>query len=604
MSNPLLSLNNIKVHFKDKIYLNIINLDLNRGEVHAIIGESGAGKTLLGKLLKTQLLNSSGTFTYRGQTHSKLTRIKNKPSITMVPQHLILHQAFIAGEYLYHNKFSKHIIGFSSRKRFVSMAKRDFHKYGFDIDPFAQLKNLNQSDIAILELLNKLEPIPELLIIDEMFSKINSADLVRVYEILKDYSQKGGSVLFFTTKISYIYDIAERVSIIKNGEIIFSDKIDSIDKINLIRLTYTNPSLTYNMEELNKSFYHFLKFNEAILESLPSNIIVTNRQMEIIMVNNYFKKYFNIENEDYLKSRLNDFFAKNNNSFLQIIEESSNTNQIHSFYHVPMIIGNRQTSVNIKILPITEDGMNIGNIFLIEDVSELVTLQEKLILAQNLSSIGILSAGIAHEINNSLEALNSFSNLLLFKRTKSEDIELYDHIREELDFIENVVDNLISFSDKNPTKNDYVNIYETTAQIISFIKHNPQYDGLRINLLNKLEDLAFCPITQNEYKQIMLNLIRNSNDVLTGNGEINITLENTNDKLKLTFEDNGPGISADIINDIFLPFFSTKTKTGTHLGMGLSIIHSIITKHEGNITIGRDIGKGAQFLIELPVITP
>jgi PAS domain S-box-containing protein len=598
----LIELKDIIVNIDNKQILNISNLDFRSGEIHAIIGESGSGKSTIGKLLKDQLSNSSGTFSYNDQIVQNFIKLKRKPKISMVPQSLNLNQSFLAGEYIYHNKFNKHVLGFSSRKRLIKMARICFSEYNFEINPEAELQTLNLSEIAILDLLNKIDPFPDLLILDEIFSKLKSDDLQKVYQILRDFTDRGSSILFFTTKISYIYEIADRVSIIKNGEILYSNQVNSIDKINLIRLTYTDPTANQNMEELNKSFYHFLKFNEAILESLPSNIIVTNSDLEILMVNNFFKKYFQINDDKYIKRKLHDFFAESNEVFLEIIEDSSNTKTTHSFYHVPMTIDDRNTSVNLKILPITEDETIIGSIFIIEDVSELVTLQEKLILAQNLSSIGILAAGVAHEINNSLEALNNFSNLLLYDRTETEDKEIFEKISEELDFIENIVINLVSFSDKSSSNNEYINIYDATKQLIKFLEYNPQYETTKITLHNNLDNLTFVSITHNEYKQIILNLVRNSHDAFVNRGEIDITLEINEGKLRIIYEDNGPGIPEQSISSIFLPFFSTKKGAGSHLGMGLSIIYTIITKHNGNISFNNNAKKGAQFIIELQII--
>ena len=585
----------------DKVVLKNINLNINKGEVHAVIGESGSGKTILGQVLTGYRENNGGGFKYRNHFFSKIKNINPKPAFKIIPQNLQQTQNFLTSEYLFYNKYRSHRLGFSSRKRFIKMAGEIFNRFNLSIDPHQDIREIDQSDFSVLEFLNKSNPAPELLLLDELFSKIKSSHLTLIYKIIKDLKAEGVSIIFLTTKISYIYDIADRVSIIKNGEIIYSDKVDSIDKINLIRLTYTDPIRNINMEELNKSFYHFLKFNEAILQSLPANIIVSNRDNEIVMLNDYCKDHYKIGNNQYIRTPIKKFFEEENKAFLNILDGSLLSKEINTFYHIPMKIGGRSTSNNLKILPITEDEIVIGNIIIIEDVSELVTLQEKIILAQNLSSVGILAAGVAHEINNALEALHNFSNLLLFDRTEDDDKEIFEGISEEISYIDTIISNLISFSDYTSAKNCRTNIAESLNRIVKIISYNPQYIDINIDIINKSKQKIFSSINENEIKQVFLNLIRNSYDATEGKGDIVITLNNFISWVEIIYEDNGPGIPDENMSNIFLPFFSTKKERGSHLGLGLSIVHTIVTKNEGQITLGNKEGGGVITRITLPL---
>ena len=189
-------------------------------------------------------------------------------------------------------------------------------------------------------------------------------------------------MLFITHKIDDIYHFADRVSILKNGEILVTDDMQNIDKLNLIKMAYTQLSGEQNIEEPNKEFQQYLKYNEAILRNLPVNLIVVDTNKRIKMVNDYCKQHFQLEAVSYLNVPLAEFFSGENASLLDMLQDAFDSGEGESFYQRSIVIKGNATVNNIKTFPIYDGSFLIGHILIIEDVTEYDRLQKQFMLSE------------------------------------------------------------------------------------------------------------------------------------------------------------------------------------------------------------------------------
>ncbi len=244
-----------------------------------------------------------------------------------------------------------------------------------------------------MDILKHISPHPKLLILDEALEKLSSPALKKIIAILKTLKQQGMSILFITHRIDDVYDFADRVSIIKNGEILLTDDVKNIDKINLIKMTYTQIIHEKNIENVNTEFYHLLRYNEAILRNLPVNLIVLDNEKRIKMVNEHCKQHFQLRQDSYLNVPLHEFFATSSAKVLELLNRACSAKQETTFYQVPIRINAIDTINNIKALPIYDGSFLIGTIIILEDITEYDHLQKQVMLSEKLARLGCCLPG-------------------------------------------------------------------------------------------------------------------------------------------------------------------------------------------------------------------
>jgi signal transduction histidine kinase len=240
---------------------------------------------------------------------------------------------------------------------------------------------------------------------------------------------------------------------------------------------------------------------------------------------------------------------------------------------------------------------------IIEDVTEQENLREQMVLSEKLASIGLLAAGVAHEINNPLETIHNFAEFLKHNVGVSEAAEALVHIDEEVGSISQIVGNLISFSDDEQGSDETLDLNALIEHILSLVGYGAKNKDIRISF-QRCDEVLHLRIGPNEMKQVVLNLLKNSFDEMPGGGEVTIVTRQTEYAerrcAEILFQDTGPGIRAKNITDVFLPFFSTKNHRA-HMGLGLSITYSIIKKHHGEISVTNLENCGCRFSILLPL---
>lgn len=165
------------------------------------------------------------------------------------------------------------------------------------LDPSTAVKNLNLADRVLVSILAALEKRPKLLILDEALEKLASTDVPRILRAMNALKSQGTAILFITHRIDDVYDLADRVSIVKNGEILVTDDVGQIDRMNLLRLTYTQVYSRENSGNRKREFNQFLKYNEAVLLNLPVNLIVVDGEERVKIVNERCGEYFRLGDE-------------------------------------------------------------------------------------------------------------------------------------------------------------------------------------------------------------------------------------------------------------------------------------------------------------------
>jgi PAS domain S-box-containing protein len=249
-----------------------------------------------------------------------------------------------------------------------------------------------------------------------------------------------------------------------------------------------------------------------------------------------------------------------------------------------------------------ENGDVKGSVCVIRDINERRRMQEQLMLTDRLASIGELASGVAHELNNPLTSVIGFSQLLM-------EGKIPDNIKEDLSLINSealraasVVKNLLTFARKHAPSKQLCQMHNIIEDVLKLRAYEQKVSNIEV-IKKFASDLPEIMVDYFQIQQAFLNLIINAEFFMTEahhRGTLTISIERVDHAVRISFTDDGAGIPRENLKRIFDPFFTTK-EVGKGTGLGLSICHGIITEHGGKIYAESEVGKGATFIIELPI---
>jgi signal transduction histidine kinase len=236
------------------------------------------------------------------------------------------------------------------------------------------------------------------------------------------------------------------------------------------------------------------------------------------------------------------------------------------------------------------------------DVSEERARQERLYLTDRLASVGEMASGIAHELNNPLTSVIGLSQILS-REDMPEDFKAdLTMIHSEAQRAAAIVKNMLSFARKHAPQKQYIQINRVVEDVLKLRTYEHTITGITIE--KGLDpDLPEVLVDYFQMQQVFINIILNAEQAMADTkckGRLKITSERVDGIIKVSFSDNGPGIAPQHLGRIFDPFFTTKD-VGKGTGLGLSISYGIVTAHNGTIYARNENGRGATFIVELPI---
>jgi signal transduction histidine kinase len=234
---------------------------------------------------------------------------------------------------------------------------------------------------------------------------------------------------------------------------------------------------------------------------------------------------------------------------------------------------------------------------------ELRYREEQIIQSKKLASIGILTAGVAHELTNPLNNISMIAQTyaeMYDKLSKDNRMELMNKVDGETDRIKNIVRNLLDFSKPKEADLEEADINAVIRKTLKLVQNMLDISNIdtQLSLNNGLPHVF---IDEHQIQQVLVNLITNAVQAMSGGGRLFIAARQGWDKssVEITVMDTGKGIAPELLPHIFDPFFSTKGEGGT--GLGLSVSYGIIKNHKGEIRVESKTGTGTTFTIELPI---
>lgn len=254
--------------------------------------------------------------------------------------------------------------------------------------------------------------------------------------------------------------------------------------------------------------------------------------------------------------------------------------------------------VEVNAFPFrTEEGSMLGTAFFIKDATQICTMEEQLKRADKLSALGVLAAGIAHEIRNPLTGMKMIVQLLESEFSKDDSRrEPLGILQKEIDRLENIIGNLLDFA--RPSKPKAIDVHPSDVLEDCFLLIKNQLHKQNIELEKHFSDEnPVVTADPDQLKQVFINILTNAIQALLNGGILKAHIATDEKSVKVIIEDNGYGIPQDKVSDIFNPFMTTK-EDGT--GLGLSMAQRIVEEHGGRIEVSSILGEGSIFMVNLP----
>ena len=257
--------------------------------------------------------------------------------------------------------------------------------------------------------------------------------------------------------------------------------------------------------------------------------------------------------------------------------------------------------VNITLAPfVSSENLDSGTLLLFDDVTEKVQLEQQLLQAEKLSSIGLFAAGIAHEVNTPLTGISSYVQMLI-QETDSEDpnLDVLKSIEKQSFRASTIINNLLNFARVSETEVQQVNLNSLMLETLSLLDHPLRNSGVDV-ALDLDPGLPSTLGSGGRLQQVFMNLFLNARDAMPDGGELVVRTRQKNSTLLIEISDTGKGISPENVKRIYDPFFTTKG-IGRGTGLGLSVSYGIIQEHSGRISVDSRPGKGTTFTLAIPL---
>jgi two-component system, NtrC family, sensor kinase len=392
------------------------------------------------------------------------------------------------------------------------------------------------------------------------------------------------------------------VSRTEAGDFLSSDDLELLVTLSgYVGIAVENANLYQSLQRKVDDYERLKEFSENIVESINVGILAADLDDSVESWNTRMEELTGVLREQAVGQRLSNLLPT---VLMDHLNRVRGDMSIHHLDKIPLPYtrrtDGREITVNIAVAPlISRDMEQIGRLIIFDDITDRADLERRLVQADKLSSIGLLAAGVAHEVNTPLAVISTYAQMLTKQVAGDEQkSRMLDKIAKQTFRASEIVNSLLNFSRTSTTELAEVSINKVVQETMSLLDH--QFKSAELTVHLNL-DGSLPPVTGNAGKlqQVFLNLFINARDAMQPGGTL--TVESTADSsvVRIDVADTGHGIAPEHLNRIYDPFFTTKSaRKGT--GLGLSVSYGIIQEHGGTIEVFSRSGGGTRFRLELP----
>ncbi len=331
-------------------------------------------------------------------------------------------------------------------------------------------------------------------------------------------------------------------------------------------------------------------YSENILHSVPSGVISVDKMLMVKSVNQAAENILGIKSAEETGRNINDVFSEPLTSLMGTNEEVS-----RGEYQYATRDG-RRIWLGITSSQLTNSsGDGIGFIFVFTDLTDIKALQSQVELKERLTQLGEMSAGISHELRNSMGVIAGYAKLLS-KKVEPSARPTVDAISLEISTMNTIISELLAFAKPSVLHTEKVELNELIRETAETVPDRNEPVHVSINKTPPV----FVDADRVLLKQALSNLLINASEAMPEGGEIDISIRSRGrNKAEVSVKDGGSGIPENIKQKIFLPFFTTKEQG---IGFGLALVQKIIISHNGSIDVESTEGTGTVFRVTLPAV--
>jgi len=364
-----------------------------------------------------------------------------------------------------------------------------------------------------------------------------------------------------------------------------------------------NANLYRSVQTKAQELERLKAYTENILESVNVAVLALDFNGRITSCNRAFEELYKTNRKEITGLSIEDLFPPDVISSVQRATGTYDWNVKTGANIFKLYIENRlgkRLIVNLNLIPLKDSmAASAGSLIVMDDITEKVELEGQLMQAEKLSSIGLLAAGIAHEVNTPIAGISSYTQMLLKDTPESDRRKhILEKIEKQTFRAAEIVNGLLNFSRLNGSEFKDLDVNQLICDSLALLNHQLQSSHITVE---SQFDRSLPPVHGNEGKlqQVFVNLFLNARDAMPSGGELAIHTAMNESMVIVDITDNGTGISKEDIKRIFDPFFTTKN-VGKGTGLGLAVTYGIIQEHGGRIFVDSDSGKGTHFTLKLP----
>ena len=427
-----------------------------------------------------------------------------------------------------------------------------------------------------------------------------------------------------------------RIAYLGVSRTVAGDYLSSVDVELLLTLcgyigiSIENATLYRSLQRKVEEYERLKEFSENIVESINVGILAADLDDRVESWNTQLEQLSGIPREHAVGKRLEDLFPADLAAQFEHVRGETGIHHLYKFVwkvsqaaHAAQVAqasrptrsgengslnghtnghsSPREATVNLAIAPlVSKDQEQIGRLIIFDDVTDRAELEQRLVQADKLSSIGLLAAGVAHEVNTPLAVISTYAQMLA--KQVAEDAaksQILDKIAKQTFRASEIVNSLLNFSRTSSTSFGPVNLNRTIQETLSLLEHQLQKAGVIIRT-DFASDAPVIHGNAGKLQQVFLNLFINARDAMPSGGRLEIRTWREGSRARVEVADTGSGIAPEHLHRIYDPFFTTKAaRKGT--GLGLSVSYGIIQEHDGFIEVSNRPSGGARFFIDFPM---
>jgi len=384
-----------------------------------------------------------------------------------------------------------------------------------------------------------------------------------------------------------------------DGDFLTSEDVELLVTIaGYLAIAVDNSQLYSSLEQKAQLVERLKDFSENIVESMNVGVLAVGFEGRIEFWNTQLERSIGVRRVDAVGRTIEEILPAD---LAAEVAARSEEERVTNLYKFPLRNRDGRTLVvNVSIAPLAgKSGERIGRLILVDDITQRMQLEEQLLQTEKLTSLGLLAAGVAHEVNTPLAVISNYIQMLA-KQLPANDPrhKLTEKIVKQTFRASEIVNNLLSFSRTSGSEFKEVNLDQVIEETLTLVAH--PFRAANVHVLKNLGcDLPSVLGSSNRLQQVFLNLFLNAKDAMPSGGMLEVRSAANNGTVEVEVTDTGLGIQREDLARVFDPFFTTKA-TGRGTGLGLSVSYGIIKEHAGKIEVRSTPGKGTSFRLEFP----